>query len=110
MLAARTFSLASEAAMMRSAGLFSGFTPRDLLVIDDDPASPGFGAAIDNRLHDDEEPARHKLLDLVGDLALVGRPILGEVHARKSGHRLHHEAARVLLDAFGADSVTALRP
>ena len=43
------------------------------------------------------EPARHKLLDLIGDLALVGRPIVGRVSAYRSGHALNHEIARRLL-------------
>ncbi|MEM8756840.1 MAG: UDP-3-O-acyl-N-acetylglucosamine deacetylase, partial [Planctomycetota bacterium] len=92
---ARTFSLRAEAEAMRAAGLFTAFTPADLPVVDDD------GSLIDNDWRFDDEPARHKLLDLIGDLALVGRPILGRVMASRSGHALNHEMARTLLDRFG---------
>jgi UDP-3-O-acyl N-acetylglucosamine deacetylase len=87
---ARTFSLAAEADAMRAAGLFTRFTPKDLLVITPD------GSAIDNALRSPDEPALHKLLDLIGDLALIGggRPIQGHIIARRSGHALNHAAAR----------------
>lgn len=98
---ARTYSLRHEAEAMRRAGLFAGFTPRDLLVIGDD------GAAIDNALRFPDEPARHKLLDLIGDLALAGggRPIHGEVVAVRSGHRLAQRAARALAAMDRGDEV-----
>lgn len=44
----------------------------------------------------DNEPARHKLLDIIGDLALVGRPILGHVVATKPGHTINNKFARFL--------------
>lgn len=86
---ARTFSLAREVEAMRGAGLFRGFTARELLVIGED------GRAIENELRGEDEPARHKLLDLIGDVALAtgGRPLLAEVVATRSGHRLNHLAA-----------------
>ena len=87
---ARTFSFAPEVEQMRALGLFAGFTPRDLLVLGED------GLPIENELRFDDEPARHKLLDLIGDLALVGRPIVGRVSAYRSGHALNHEMARRL--------------
>ncbi|MGP1273329.1 MAG: UDP-3-O-acyl-N-acetylglucosamine deacetylase [Phycisphaerales bacterium] len=89
---ARTFSLRAEAEQMQKLGLFASFTPADLLVLDDD------GSPIDNSLRFENEPARHKLLDLIGDLALAGRPILGRVSAYRSGHALNHEMARRLAD------------
>ena len=91
---ARTFSLASEAAAMQAAGMFDAFTPRDLLVIDDE------GEPMENEWRGDGEPARHKLLDLIGDLALAtgGRPLHVRITARRSGHRLNHEAAALLAE------------
>lgn len=86
----RTFSFKHEAEQMQSLGLFTNFTPKDLLVLDES------GAPIDNELRFDNEPARHKLLDLIGDLALAGAPLIGKVTARKSGHALNHEMARKL--------------
>ena len=88
---ARTFSLAEEAAAMQTAGLFSRFTPRELLVLGPD-------GPIDNELRFDNEPARHKLLDLIGDLTLVGRPFVAEITATRSGHALNHQLARQIAE------------
>jgi len=88
---ARTFCLETEALTMRELGLFGSFTPRDLLVVGPD-------GPIDNAWLFDNEAARHKLLDLIGDLALVGRPICARITARRSGHALNHELARKLAD------------
>lgn len=87
---ARTFCLQAEAEQMRAAGLFKDLSPRDLLVIG--PAGP-----IENCYRFVNEPARHKVLDLIGDLALVGRPIQGEITATRAGHALNHAMARALL-------------
>jgi UDP-3-O-acyl-N-acetylglucosamine deacetylase len=51
---------------------------------------------IDNRLRFPDEPARHKILDLVGDLALCGFDLVGHVVAYRSGHPLNVELARAL--------------
>lgn len=94
---ARTFSLLAEVEAARRAGLFAHLTPKDMLVVGDD------GRPIDNewRFPDagctSTEPARHKLLDLIGDLALLGRPLHARVVARKSGHALTHQFCRAVL-------------
>ncbi len=44
----------------------------------------------------DNEPARHKLLDLIGDMALIGRPILGRVIATRPGHTINNKFARLM--------------
>ena len=87
---ARTFSTAAEATLLRSLGLFTAFTPRDLLVISEH-------GPIDNTWRFENEPARHKLLDLVGDLSLVQRPIHARIRAVRSGHSLNHAMARALM-------------
>jgi len=46
------------------------------------------------------EPVRHKTLDLLGDLALLGKPILGHVTAIKSGHKGNVEFAKLLREEF----------
>lgn len=98
---ARTFSLASEARQMQALGLFAGLTPADLVVVQDDPTQPGFGEPIDNAWRFAGEPAAHKLLDLIGDLALIDRPLRARVVARRAGHALNHAAARALVEAAG---------
>ena len=91
---ARTFCLEREAQAMRAAGLFAHLSPRDMLVIAPD------GRPIDNELRFDNEPARHKLLDLVGDLALLGGRLIADVRAVRSGHALTHELCRrVMIEA-----------
>lgn len=91
---ARTFCLRAEAEAMHAMGLFAHLTPEDMLVF-------GEGGPIDNTLRFPDEPARHKLLDLIGDLSLVGRPICARVVADRSGHALNHEAARRLVAVLG---------
>jgi UDP-3-O-[3-hydroxymyristoyl] glucosamine N-acyltransferase len=93
---ARTFCLAAEAKAMRDRGMFAHVTPRDMLVLDD-----ATGAPLDNTLRWPDEPARHKLLDLIGDLALVGRPLQADIVAHRSGHALAHELARMLRRSAG---------
>ncbi|MBL8764972.1 MAG: UDP-3-O-[3-hydroxymyristoyl] N-acetylglucosamine deacetylase [Phycisphaerae bacterium] len=89
---ARTFALAEEAQAMRRSGLFSHLSPRDVLVLGPD-------GPIDNALRFPDEPARHKLLDLLGDLALIGRPLVGRIIARRSGHALNHAIARAVIES-----------
>ncbi len=86
---ARTFSLEHEARAMQAAGLFAHLSTREMLVLG--PLGP-----IENQLRYENEPARHKLLDLIGDLALAGAPIIGHIRAHKAGHALNHELARQL--------------
>ncbi len=93
---ARTFSLEQEARLMQSLGLFKHLTPREMLVIG--PSGP-----IDNALRFPDEPARHKLLDLIGDLSLTGPALSGlnaDIVATRSGHALAHDAARSLASAL----------
>lgn len=90
---ARTYSLEREALAMKAAGLFPHLTARDMLVI-----APS-GEAIENALRFPDEPARHKLLDLIGDLALLGGPLQAEVVAHKSSHALTHELCRRIVAA-----------
>jgi UDP-3-O-acyl-N-acetylglucosamine deacetylase len=87
---ARTFSTLAEATQMQSLGLFARFTPRDLLVIGPD-------GPVDNAWRFPDECARHKLLDLIGDLALLGRPLLARVRAHKTGHAHTHDLVRAIL-------------
>jgi UDP-3-O-acyl N-acetylglucosamine deacetylase len=85
----RTFLLLREAEELLRQGLGSRTTTGDLLVFG--PSGP-----IDNRLRFGNEPARHKVLDMVGDLALFGADLCGHVVAYRSGHPLNVELVRVL--------------
>jgi len=87
---ARTFIFETEAQELRMRGLGHHLTPRDLLVI----SSKGL---IDNEFRFADECVRHKVLDLIGDLYLAGRPVYGRVVAHKSGHELNHQLVRKLL-------------
>jgi len=48
------------------------------------------------KLRYNDEPVRHKVLDLIGDLALLGRPIIGHIHSYKSGHRSNVEFGKLI--------------
>jgi UDP-3-O-acyl N-acetylglucosamine deacetylase len=87
--AARTFVTESEAAQLQARGLAKHVSHRDLLVF-------GEEGPIDNVLRFDDECARHKLLDLVGDLALCGMPLQGKIVAYRSGHNMNGEMAQWL--------------
>ena len=95
----RTFLLNTEADQLRRHGLGLRVTNRDLLVFDE-------RGPIDNRLRFPNECARHKALDVLGDLALVGGRLVGEFTAHRSGHRLHTELTRQLVERY---ATTALR-
>lgn len=90
---ARTFSTLREAQDMWDRGMFRHLSAKEMLVI-------GESGPVDNSYRFDGEPVRHKLLDLVGDLALVGRRLKGRVVAVRSGHSLNHRLARELVSRF----------
>lgn len=87
---ARTFILKQEADWLRARGLCERATHQDLLVF-------GENGPIGNELRFPDECVRHKALDLVGDLALAGCELVGQITAHRSGHRLNAELVRALL-------------
>ena len=87
---ARTFLLEEEANWLRERGLGARVTNRDLLVFGPD-------GVVENELRFENECVRHKALDLVGDLALAGCDLVGQIIAYRSGHRLNAELVKVLL-------------
>jgi UDP-3-O-[3-hydroxymyristoyl] N-acetylglucosamine deacetylase/3-hydroxyacyl-[acyl-carrier-protein] dehydratase len=87
---ARTWVFEHEAQELQARGLGVHLTPRDLLVIAPD-------GPIDNEYRFADECVRHKVLDLIGDLYLLGRPVYGRLVAHKSGHELNHMMVRRLL-------------
>jgi UDP-3-O-[3-hydroxymyristoyl] N-acetylglucosamine deacetylase len=86
---ARTFGFLKEVEMLRQNGLALGGSLENAIVIGD--------AGVLNALRFEDEFVRHKILDAVGDLALVGHPIIGHVVAHRGGHALHTELAAHLL-------------
>ena len=88
---ARTFVFKHEADELRARGLGRHLTPKDLLVIAPD-------GPIENPFRFADECVRHKILDLIGDLYLAGRPVYGRIVAHKSGHEMNHHLVRRLLE------------
>ncbi|MEX0717994.1 MAG: UDP-3-O-acyl-N-acetylglucosamine deacetylase [Planctomycetaceae bacterium] len=101
---ARTFILEAEVAALRAAGYGARTTARDLLVFSPD------GTLVDNELRMPDECARHKLLDCIGDFALLGCDLRGRIRAERSGHRLNRELVRRLWDRTSAAEAMASRP
>jgi UDP-3-O-[3-hydroxymyristoyl] N-acetylglucosamine deacetylase/3-hydroxyacyl-[acyl-carrier-protein] dehydratase len=108
---ARTFLLEAEARQFQARGMGTHISPRDLLVINSD-------GPIKNSYRFPNECVRHKIVDLIGDLALVGRAVKGRIVAYKSGHSLNQLLVRRLYDAaqqaeriqkFGTDAVLDIR-
>jgi len=97
----RTFLLESEARELRNQGIGQHLTPDQLLVFG--PRGP-----LENSLRFADEPARHKVLDLVGDLSLCGFDLVGHVVAYRSGHALNVAlAAALTAEAMRPDDVRA---
>ena len=92
---ARTFGFLREVEALQAKGLVRGGSLENAVVLDDD-------AIVNGDLRFGDEFVRHKALDLLGDLALGGMPLLGHVVARRAGHRLHVEFLRQLLAAEDA--------
>lgn len=92
MAASRTFLLEEEAVFLQQAGFGHHVRHSDLLVFGPD-------GLIDNELRYENECARHKALDLVGDLALAEQDLNGTIVAHRGGHRLNVELVAALVDA-----------
>lgn len=87
---ARTFSLQEEAQALQSQGMCTHLSPADVLVIGED-------GPIDNAFRFGNEPVRHKILDIVGDLYLAGAFIQGRIVASKSGHALNRQLCKAIV-------------
>jgi UDP-3-O-[3-hydroxymyristoyl] N-acetylglucosamine deacetylase len=88
---ARTFGFTQDVEMMRSRGLGRGGSLGNALVIDD------FRVLNADGLRMDDEFVMHKALDAVGDLYMLGRPLIGAFHGHKSGHELNNLLVRKLI-------------
>ncbi|HKE42767.1 MAG TPA: UDP-3-O-acyl-N-acetylglucosamine deacetylase [Casimicrobiaceae bacterium] len=94
---ARTFGFMQDVEAMRSAGLALGGSLQNAIVLDETRVLNSEGLRYDN------EFAKHKVLDAIGDLYLLGHSLIGRYAAYKSGHALNNAVSRLLLtrpDAF----------
>jgi UDP-3-O-[3-hydroxymyristoyl] N-acetylglucosamine deacetylase len=93
---ARTFGFTRDVEMMRSSGLALGGGMDNAIVMDDYKVLNAGG------LRYDDEFVKHKILDAIGDLYLVGKPLLASYSAFRSGHAMNNKLLRALLDADDA--------
>lgn len=100
---ARTFVLERDIECLRAAGLIKGGSLENAIVVQEQ------GILNEDPLRYPDEFVRHKLLDLLGDLSVLGAPLQGRVHAVRSGHMHNVRFVRALVDAHsGAHELAAL--
>ena len=88
---ARTFGFMHEVEYLRSNGLARGGNLENAIVLDE------YRVINPDGLRYDDEFAKHKVLDAIGDLYMLGHPILGAFHAYKSGHALNNQLIHALM-------------
>src|SRR5881396_130084 len=88
---ARTFTFLKDVEMLRQNGLALGGSLENAIVL-------GETGVLNNALRFEDEFVRHKMLDAIGDLALVGYPVVGHLVAHRAGHALHTEFAAKILE------------
>ena len=88
---ARTFGFVSDVELLRSMGLAKGGTLENAIVMDE------FRVLNVGGLRSDDEFVKHKILDAMGDLYVLGKPLLARYSAYKSGHALNNKLLRALL-------------
>jgi UDP-3-O-[3-hydroxymyristoyl] N-acetylglucosamine deacetylase len=88
---ARTFGFLKEIEMLRQRGLALGGSLENAIVL-------GETGVLNHALRFEDEFVRHKILDVLGDLALVGYPVMGHLVAHRGGHALHTAFAAKILD------------
>src|SRR5438874_10022541 len=101
---ARTFGFMEDVEAMRSAGLALGGSLQNAIVLDETRVLNSEGLRYDN------EFVKHKVLDAIGDIYLLGHPLIGQYTAFKSGHALNNALARALLarpDAYELKTFSA---
>jgi UDP-3-O-[3-hydroxymyristoyl] N-acetylglucosamine deacetylase len=88
---ARTFGFVSEVEALRSMGLARGGSLENAIVMDE------YRVLNQDGLRYDDEFVKHKILDAIGDLYLIGKPLISRYVAHKSGHAINNQLARELL-------------
>jgi UDP-3-O-[3-hydroxymyristoyl] N-acetylglucosamine deacetylase len=89
---ARTYGFLKDLELLRQQGLALGGSLSNAVVV-------GQERVLNGALRFRDEFVRHKILDVIGDLTLVGRPVLGHVVARNAGHALNHLLVREIVKA-----------
>lgn len=89
---ARTFGFVQDVEMLRSIGLAQGGTLENAVVMDE------YHVLNPEGLRSQDEFVKHKILDAMGDLYVLGHPLLARYSAHKSGHGLNNKLLRALLD------------
>lgn len=89
---ARTFGFVNEVETLRSMGLARGGSLENAIVLDE------YRVLNQDGLRYDDEFVKHKILDAIGDLYLIGNPLLARYRALKSGHAINNQLARKLLE------------
>lgn len=97
---ARTFVTAAQAEQIRASGVAGHVTNQDLLVISE-------SGPVDNKYRFANECARHKTLDLIGDLALSGVELIGRFTSFRGGHNLNGQVAKQLAELAKRESLTS---
>jgi UDP-3-O-[3-hydroxymyristoyl] N-acetylglucosamine deacetylase len=92
---ARTFGFLKEVEMLRQRGLALGGSLDNAIVL-------GETGVLNNALRFEDEFVRHKILDVIGDLSLVGHPVVGHLVAHRGGHALHTAFAAKILEETDA--------
>jgi UDP-3-O-[3-hydroxymyristoyl] N-acetylglucosamine deacetylase len=100
---ARTFGFMRDVERLHSAGLARGGSLDNAVVVDE------FNILNPEGLRYPDEFVRHKILDALGDLSLLGMPVIGQLTARKSGHALNQQLVRKVLTEQGACEVVQPR-
>lgn len=103
---ARTFGFARDVDMLKRKGLIKGGSLDNAIVLDDYKVMNNDGLRFEN------EFVRHKILDTIGDVSLLGYEIAGKITTYKSGHNLHNMLCRKLLEtpsAYEIVSASALK-
>ena len=93
---ARTFGFMHEIEYLRSQGLARGGSVDNAIVVDE------FRILNQDGLRYEDEFVKHKVLDAIGDLYLLGHSLIGEFRAHKSGHALNNAVLRALMEQEGA--------
>ena len=101
---ARTFGFLAEVEMLLKSGLVKGGSLENVVVLDPERVINSEG------LRFPDEFCRHKILDLIGDLSLFGRPLIGHVVAERAGHAMHAQLVSQLLQKKDYWTLTTIPP